>query len=124
MRKKRRWRRSATAVLVLAVALGVEGAEKKKSKAAPQAILFGSVFQENGFLLRGARVVVWNSERPKQRQETTSDVQGEFSVRVPAGKGKYTVEVSAPGFQSQQKTVEIVGDERIDLTFRLAPPAK
>ncbi|MBI3693359.1 MAG: carboxypeptidase regulatory-like domain-containing protein [Acidobacteria bacterium] len=118
--RKKSWRCSAAVVLVLAAALGAQAAEKKKSKTAPQAILFGSVFQENGFLVRGARVVVWNVERPKERKETTSDVQGEFSLRVPAGKGKYTVEVSAPGFASEQKTVEIVGDERIDLTFRLA----
>ena len=122
--RKKRWRCSAAAVLVLAATLGVQAAEKKKSKTAPQAVLFGSVFQENGFLVRGARVVVWNVERLKERKETTSDVQGEFSLRVPAGKGKYTVEVSAPGFASEQKTVEIVGDERIDLTFRLAPRAK
>ena len=121
--RKKRWRCSAAVVLVLA-ALGAQAAEKKKSKTAPQAVLFGSVFQENGFLVRGARVVVWNVERPKERKETTSDVQGEFSLRVPVGKGKYTVEVSATGLASEQKTVEIVGDERIDLTFRLAPRAK
>ena len=115
---------AAALVFALAAALGAQGAEKKRSKTAPQAVLFGSVFQENGFLVRGARVVVWNAERPKERKETTSDVQGEFSVRVPAGKGKYSIEVSAPGFASEQKTVEIVGDERIDLTFRLAARPK
>ena len=121
----RRWRICGGVVaLLVMLALGVQGADKKKSKARPEAVLFGSVFQENGFLVRGARVVVWNAERPKERKETTSDVQGEFAVRVPAGKGKYTIEVNAAGFASQQKTVEIAGDERIDLTFRLAPQAK
>jgi len=105
--------------------LGMAGAaEKKKSKFVPQAILAGTVFQESGFLVRGARVVVYNVERPKDKKEAATDVQGEFAVRVPAGKGRYTIEVGAPGFASASKTVEVAGDERLDLTFRLAPLQK
>lgn len=99
-------------------------AGKKKSKAVPQALLFGNVFQENGFSVRGARVVIANADRPKDRQEITTDVQGEFAARVPAGKARYTVGVSAEGFAPAQKTVEIFGDERVDLTFRLTPLSK
>jgi len=99
-------------------------AGKKKSKIVPQAILFGNVFQESGLLLRGARVVVTSAQRPKARMETTTDIQGEFAVRVPAGKATYTIEVAAPGFHPEKKTVEIAADERIDLTFRLAPAGK
>ena len=128
MEKKNRrcsriWAAGMVGVLLAALA-GGQAAEKKKSRIAPEAILFGSVFQDSGFSLRGARVVVTNAERPKDRRETTTDVQGEFSVRVPAGKGRYTVEVSAPGFGPQTKTVEVAGDERIDMTFRLSPPGK
>lgn len=101
-----------------------QAAEKKRAKTIPQAVLFGSVFQENGFSLRGARVIVTNIDQPKDRRETATDVQGEFAVRVPAGKAKYSVEVSAPGFAPEKKSVEVTGDERIDLTFRLAPLAK
>ena len=101
-----------------------QGAEKRKPKTTPQAVLFGSVFQENGFLLRGARVVVSNADRPKENKETTTDTQGEFAVRVPAGKARYIVEVSAEGFVPGKKTVEVSGDERIDLTFRLSPVNK
>ena len=129
--KKRKWRRRAALLAAFASALwlglpapAAEKSEKKKSKLPPEAVLFGSVFQENGFLLRGARVVVANADRPKQRKETTSDQQGEFAVRVPAGKGRYIVEVSAEGFASEKKNVEVTGDERIDLTFRLSPFSK
>ncbi len=90
----------------------------------PEAVIFGTVFQENGFLVRGARVEVSNADHPKQKKEAVTDIQGEFAVRVPAGKARYTVEVSAKGFTPDQKTVEITGDERIDLTFHLSPLGK
>jgi len=112
------------AVLVCLLAPPPTSAEKKKSKVVPQAILFGNVFQENGLSLRGAHVVVIHADHPRERKETVTDIQGEFAVRVPAGKAQYTVEVSAEGFAAQTKTVEVAGDERIDMTFRLAPARK
>ncbi len=120
---RKTWKRSlALAGLVAATALSPVSlaADKKKSRVAAQAVLAGSVFQESGFLVRGARVVVTNAGRPREKKETATDLQGEFAVRVPAGKARYTVEVAAEGFLPQQKTVEVSGDERIDLTFRLA----
>ena len=135
MKKRKRTRKcsgraAALAALALVLWLTIPAARqaqasgKKKPKVAAEAILFGSVFQENGFLLRGARVVVWNAEQPKERKEALTDMQGEFAVRVPAGKARYTVEVSAKGFAAGQKTVEIEADERVDLSFQLAPAGK
>ena len=124
-RKRNRTCRPALAAGLALALLGMAGAaEKKKSKVVPQAILAGTVFQESGFLVRGARVVVYNVERPKDKKESATDLQGEFAVRVPAGKGRYTIEVGAPGFVSASKTVEVAGDERLDVTFRLAPSQK
>ena len=128
--KGKSWKPSAASTAALAAALWLSlaapggWAEKKKSKVVPQAIVAGSVFHENGFLLRGARVVVWSAEHPKDKKETTTDLQGEFAVRVPAGKARYNVEVSAEGFTPERKAVEIAGDERVDLTFRLVPAPK
>jgi len=115
------WTRLAAFLGVLCLSLAATAAADKKKPRAAQALLFGSVFQENGFSLRGARVVASNADRPKEKKETVTDLQGEFALRVPAGKGRYQVEVSAQGFLSASKTVEVAGDERIDLTFRLAP---
>jgi len=124
-RKRNRKYRPALAAGLALVLLGVAGAaEKKKSKFVPQAVLAGTVFQESGFLLRGARVVVYNVERPKDKKEAATDLQGEFAIRVPAGKGRYKIEVAAPGFAAASKTVEVAGDERLDVTFRLAPLQK
>ena len=125
-RKRRRCSTPLAAVVVTFCLLvpGVARAEKRKSKAVAQAVLAGSVFREDGFLLRGARVLVTNLDRPKEKKETTTDVQGEFAVRVPAGKARYSIEVSSDGFRSEKKTVEIAGDERVDLTFHLSSSSK
>lgn len=128
--RNKRWRRRAAAcgLCVLALAAAAVPAlgkgEKKRAKAPAYAVLAGSVFQESGFLLRGARVVVKDLGHPKERKQANTDVQGEFAVRLPAGKGRYEVEVSAEGFLPEKKTVEVAGDERVDLTFRLSPAAK
>jgi hypothetical protein len=110
--------------LLLVLSHSGSAAEKKKSRFVPQAILAGTVFQENGFLLRGARVVVYRVEKPKDKKEALTDMAGEFAVRVPAGKGRYTIEASAPGFVPDSRTVEVSGDERLEVTFRLAPASK
>jgi hypothetical protein len=128
MRRKKTWKCSLAVFAVMScltvTAPGAVAADKKKSRVVREAVLFGTVFQESGFLLRGARVVVYNADRPKDRKEAVTDIQGEFAVRVPAGKAIYTVEVSAPGFVTEKKTAEITGDERVDMTFRLAPEKK
>jgi hypothetical protein len=125
-------RRCSRALAVLLAVLGLlagpgeaaKGDRRKKASPANPAVIAGSVFQENGFSVRGARVVIVNAARPKEKKETTTDVQGEFAVRIPAGQATYAVEVSADGFAPGRKSVVISGDERVDLTFRLAPAAR
>src|SRR5262245_29151204 len=118
----------AALLLVLALTAGSAGAQRagrrQKPPAGNPAVIAGSVFREDGFSVRGARVLVLNSVRPKERKETTTDLQGEFAVRLPAGKASYAVEVSAEGFTPGRKTVEIAGDERVDLTFHLVRAGK
>ncbi len=91
------------------------------------ALIFGSVFDDQGFALRKARIVVTalNPEklgaaaRDKHRWEGVSDARGEFAIRVPAGKGSYSVAVEASGYSAEPKTVEIKDEERVDLLFRM-----
>jgi hypothetical protein len=78
---------------------------KKSKKDYSYALLFGTVFDENGRLVRGAGIRV---------------SENEFAVHLPAKAAVYLVEVSAPGFQGDRKEVAVTGDERQDLVFRLA----
>ena len=64
-----------------------------KKKPEPYAIIAGTVFQESGFSLRGANVVLTLQGDPKAKklQGAVSDVRGEFAFHVPAKPAAYMV---------------------------------
>lgn len=125
----RRARSTRPAACLLAVVLAIvlagpampESGQKNKSKKKDYsyALLFGTVFDEGGRLVRGAAIRVRQKDG-KKSWEAASDVQGEFAVHLPAVPAVYLVEVSAPGFQADSKEVAFTGDERQDVVFRLA----
>jgi hypothetical protein len=99
-------------------------ADKSKRTAESYGLVAGTVFQESGRILRGAEVTVKPDPEAKplvklRTATASSDARGEFAVRVPAFPMRYIVSVRAPGFQKQEKTAEMSGEERIDLFFRL-----
>jgi hypothetical protein len=112
---------------VLWLSLPLAGAADKSKRAEePYGLVTGTVFQESGYLLRGAEITVKPAPEGKSavRIKTAtalSDARGEFAIRVPAVAMRYIVSVKAPGFQAQEKTVTVNGDERADLFFRLEP---
>ena len=111
------------AVLFLGVAGPVseaEGSSQKrvKDKHKPYALLFGTVFNQDGRLVRGARVTVKPKEG-KGKWETGSDTQGEFAVHLPAGKAVYMLEVQAAGLEPGKKEVAFEGEERQDVVVHL-----
>ena len=101
------------------VVFPVYSAGKKPSPS--DGVIAGSVFNENGHSLPGARVRVAPENAPKKKQETYSDGRGEFAVRVPAAKRRYLVTVEAKGFAPQTKTVEVFESEKTSVTFLLTP---
>ena len=109
-------------MLVSAGGLAAERRQKSKSQKPKKdysyALLFGTVFDENGRLVRGAGVRVRQKEG-KQRWEARSDTQGEFAVHLPAAPAVYVVEVTAPEFKGDSKEVAFSGDERQDIVIRL-----
>ena len=113
---------SVVAVAVLAVlSLGTVApisVSQKSTKNKPYALLFGTVFNEDGRLVRGARVVVKPKET-KGKWETGSDNQGEFAVHLPVGKAVYILEVQAPGLAPAKKEVTFEGEERQDVVVHL-----
>ncbi len=93
----------------------------RKSKPQPFALLYGTVFDQDGRLVRGAQVEVRQREG-KGRWQARTDEQGEFAVRLPPGKAVYIVEARAQGLNPEQKEVEFSADERLDVVLQLKRP--
>lgn len=122
-----------TSVVVLALVVACAGAaadrnpksrsSRKKKQAEPYALLVGTVFDENGRLVRGGQVRV-RQKAGKRHWEAATDTRGEFAVRLPAGSAVYLVEATAPGFTRDTKEVSFVADERQDIAMHIARQGK
>lgn len=95
------------------------------------ALVAGTVFQQSGYALAGAAVTLVPDPPPGvplpkglKKARATSDSRGEFVFRVPAGPMHYTLKAQANGFEDQEKSVEIQGEERADVTFQLQRQSK
>jgi Carboxypeptidase regulatory-like domain len=128
MKKKRKLRkRIGTSLALLLVAfLPLAAAPKKKPALDTYAVVSGSVFEDNGYALPGADVILAPEAQTQKTKpiDTVSDARGEFVVRVPPGPMHYTVSVSAKGFKSQRKTVSVEDQERVEVTFQLERESK
>ena len=123
-----------TAVLLLCIACLCAGsvfASKKKDvkTADSHSVVAGTVFIEPGFALPGAEVTISPVEdepaaKKSKKMTYTANIRGEFAFHVPAVKARYLLSASAKGFKSQQKTVEVVPEERVDATFTLVAESK
>jgi hypothetical protein len=108
-----------TSKLVLGVVLLVLSAAAAQKPGQPYALIVGTVFfEDSGRLVRGASVEVKQKEGRKHWGSSTN-MEGEFSLRLPAGKGVYIVEARAEGRAPDRKEVEITGDERVDIVLHL-----
>lgn len=96
-------------------------AAPKKEKEARYALLLVSVFTEEGFALPGILIIVKPKDAPKPVWRGASDRRGEYAVRLPPSPRTYEVATQSKAYESQTKTVEIHGEERMDLVLRLAP---
>jgi hypothetical protein len=99
--------------------------DKKKDAAEPYVLLAGTVFQESGFALPNAEVVVIQDPAPEtkhskvKKMQALSDSRGEFAIRLPAGNAHYLLKVSAKGFRDEEKPVTVQGEDRLDVTIQL-----
>jgi hypothetical protein len=93
-------------------------------------LLDGTVFQETGFALPNAEVVVApdpasDAPHPKTKKlQTVSDSRGEFAFRLPTGSMRYLIKVSAKGFKSEEKSVTVEREDRLDVTIQLRAESK
>jgi hypothetical protein len=132
MRKKRKKRRIGISLLFLLAAINPSGsyAGDKKVNAESYALVGGTVFQESGFALPNALITLIpeplasDSAAKAKKMQAISDARGEFVFRVPAGARRYTVRVAAKSHQTQEKSVNVEREERVDVTFQLQPESK
>jgi hypothetical protein len=106
------------------------GAAKKQKAQEPYGVVGGTVFQNSGYALPGASVTISADPQPGQTPvklqypRAISDSRGEFAFRVPVTAMRYTVKAGLKGFEPQQKSVDIEGEQRIDVTLILSPVSK
>jgi hypothetical protein len=100
-------------------------ATQKRKTVEPFAIIGGSVFREPGYALPEAKVVLALKDQPKGKKlETLTSPRGEFTFRVPPAPATYVVRVTCKGYHSEEKEASVTGEERVDVTFTLAPESK
>lgn len=114
---------SVVGVSLLAVATAARGAQREKGVEAKRFLLFGTVFDPQGFSLPAAAIEVRRASEKKIRWRAYSDRAGEFAVRVPPGT-QYEVTVRAKGFETESRKVDATSGSREDLVFRMRPAAK
>jgi hypothetical protein len=111
---------SLVALLVLLAPVALAG----KKRQAPEAVVAGTVFREDGFSLPGAQVELSlapgsQAGHKSKKMKAVSDARGEFAFRVPTDDLEYSLTATAPGFRPQQKSVRVSGEVRVDVFFSL-----
>jgi hypothetical protein len=131
-RKMKRKRRSGTSLALFLIAFLPLATQAAKKKVVPEAygLVSGTVFRESGYTLPNADVTLLPDPQPDsaplkvKKLQAVSDPRGEFVFRVPPASMRYSVKVAAKGYLSQQKSVTVQGEERIEVTFQLQPESK
>ena len=117
-------------LLLAAIALtALAAGAKDKQEQAPYALIFGTMFQESGLSLTGARIEIvpageLQGARKFRRLEAVSDSRGEFAFRVPVEEMTYKLTARAAGYIPQEKTTQAAGEVRVDVFFRLEAASK
>ena len=104
----------------LLVSPGLASPAPKKEKEQHYALLMVSVFTEEGFALPGIPVTIKPKGERKPVWRAVSDRRGECAVRLPPERATYEVTTQSKDRENQTKTVEIYGEERVDLVLRLS----
>ena len=121
----------SSVLLLLALSIGAGAFAAKKHKADESyAVVGGTVFRESGLALPGAEVTIAPDPQPGQtpvkigNPKAVSDGRGEFAFRVPVTAMRYLVSAKMKGFEPQQKTADVEGEVRTDVTLILPAVSK
>jgi hypothetical protein len=115
----------ACAVCAFAQGQATQPTDSGKSKVAPYALIFGTVWDAQNRPVYGVPIKIRRADQKKAKWQVMSDHHGEFAQRVPAGKADYiiTAEWKPPKGKKDWKVPEskahIENDERIDIGLHL-----
>lgn len=115
---------AAVAALVALLAAGTARAQDPAPKQPPYALIFGTVYGPDDRLVYAASVQVRRSDgkKVKRGDELRSDHQGEFALRVPAGKADYIIRAEWKDGKRRlaaETKVHVDFDERVDVGLHL-----
>jgi hypothetical protein len=93
----------------------------------PYAVIFGTVWGPDDRPVYAVKIKLRREDEKKARWELYSDHNGEFALRVPAGKQDYVLWADLKGRKSQNGNqlqgeavkVHVDGDERVDTGLHL-----
>jgi hypothetical protein len=132
MRKRRKNRKRIGISLLLALIAILSQAQAGKKKAEPESysLVSGTVFRDPGFALPYATVTL--TPDPSQaapavrikKQQTVCNSRGEFVFRMPPVSMHYTVRAAAKGYRDEEKSIDVEGEARVDVTFSLHEESK
>ena len=129
-RRKRKKRIGISLWIALVAILSPAHAAKKKAEPESYALVSGTVFRDPGFALPNVAVTLTPAlpdEAPSakiKKLQTVTNPRGEFIFRVPPSKMRYTVKASAKGYREEEKTVEVEGETRVEVTLLLREEPK
>lgn len=127
-----RKKRIGNNLIVLAAVLGLfcstlTAAKKGKAKESlPHAVIAGTVYRPPGFAMPGVEVAITPEKREVdgvklKKVEVSTDARGEWAVRVPPVPATWKVDVKRSGYRPEQRSVQIEGEQRLDLSIVLEP---
>jgi len=98
---------------------------KKKPALDTYATVSVSVYDDGGRALPDANLsLVLEGQSKAKPMEAVADSRGEYVFRVPPGPAHYALTAQAKGYQSQQKSVLVEDQERVEVTFQLERQSK
>lgn len=112
------------AAALLSLPAGGQSREARQARA-PYALIFGTVWDQEGFPVQGVDVRIRRAGQKRSRWQLVSDRRGEFAQRVPAGQAEYIVWAELPRRRGRpapprpEVRVPIEFDERVDISLHL-----
>ena len=129
-RRKRKKRIGISLLLLLIAAPLAAEAGKKTVEPESYALISGTVFRDPGFALPNAAVTLTPIPPPQtppakvKKMQTVCNARGEFVFRVAPASMRYTVQAAAKGYHPEEKSVDVEGEARIEVTLSLHKESK